>query len=130
MKERYGASLGGGDYRFGGFLELVRDGQNFLGEGLPVPSEVLSALRPYQSCLNRGIEALTPLDNSKLVQLKAVPSGCVPDRKVALKEAVKALVASGAQASEAERATQSLLDQMDTGINRFILVLEAGPPKN
>ena len=127
---RYGAGLGGGDYRFGGFLQLVKNGPNFLGERATVPSPIMPAVHQYEGCLNHGTIALQPLDSSKLTKLKAVPGSCKPVREAALDESVKAAIASGSQKPEAEREMRGLLDQIDASFARLVHLLEAGPSKN
>jgi hypothetical protein len=123
-KGHYRSALTAGDYRFGGTIQPVTDGRNFMEEGIQVPSEVLPAIHRYQGCFDRGIGALGGLDRSKLGRLKLVPQGCAADRAAALKDGVDALVAAGAPNSQAQRAMGALLDQIDRNIDRLVRIVE------
>lgn len=126
----YRTGLGGGDYRFGGQVQLVRNGPNFIGDGPPLPALIAPAVHRYQGCLDRGASALEPLDRSKLEALKAVPGNCAKVREASLAEAVQALVASGAEASWAERGMRDLLDRVEKSLGPLIEAVQAAPPKN
>ncbi len=129
VKEHNGVALASGDYRFGGFLKLITDGPNFLGEA-PVPAQIMPAIHRYGGCLDRGTRALLPLEASKLQRLKAVPSGCAADRAAALDEAVRALVETGADKEQSQRAMRGVFDQIDARFAILVHALEgARPPK-
>jgi hypothetical protein len=123
----YGTTLVGGDYRFGGKLSLVSDGPNFTGRRKPdIPLPMLPALRRYQGCVNRAIDALAPLDRSMAAKVRALPNACAGERSAALDEGVSALVAAGTQLDEATEMMRSSLDQYDEGIGQMAEQLEKG----
>ena len=116
----YNTPLAGGDYRFGGRLNLT-EGANFRGEAKSgLPREILPALRRYQGCLWTAIKALEPLEPSKKTKLKAVPASCAAIRSAALRDGVGALIASGASNDAAEVGLNGLLDQVDANFEELI----------
>ena len=123
-KMKFRETRASGDYRFGGFLNLVKEGPNFTGGGIPVPAEVMPSIQKYQACLTRATDLLVPLDRSKLAGLRAVPSGCAGERVLAVKEAVAALIAAKGEKSEAAAAVDALFKQIDQQFARLIEALE------
>lgn len=126
-KDRQLSSLGGGDYRFGGTLNLVRDGPNFTGGGIGVPAAIMAMVQRYQACLSRSTDDLVPLDRSKLDRLRAVPTGCADTRVAAIGDAVAALGKSGVEKAKATTAVAALFDRIDADFSRLIEALEHGP---
>ncbi len=124
----YGTPLAGGDYRFGGHLQLISDAPNFKGDTKSnLPPQILPAKRRYESCLRTGIKALEPLTRAKLAELKAVPAGCAATRTTALNEGISALVASGVPNDAAEKEMIGIFDRVDTGMTRFFDAVKNAP---
>jgi hypothetical protein len=126
-KGNFGTSVAGGDYMFGGSLHLVQNGPNFLDEGdVGVPAEAAPFIHRYEGCLSRAINALLPLNPSKLEKLKAVPMACAAERAAAEKQAVDALVAARMQSDEATTGVRAALDYVERTVSRLVQVLEKG----
>lgn len=120
-KRNFGTPLAGGDYQFGGRLQLVADGPNFMGEAKSnLPSEMLHAMRRYQGCLWIRLKALEPLDGSKRSRARAISAECARTRVNAYKEGIQALVASGVSTNVAEGRMTSLFDHVDASFARFL----------
>ncbi|HYC95037.1 MAG TPA: hypothetical protein VEB39_04990 [Sphingomicrobium sp.] len=125
--DNYKTSLAGGDYRFGGALNLVSEGPNFTGERKSdLPTPILPAFRRYEACLHKGIGALAPLSQTMAAKIKAVPAGCAPDRAIALRDGVDALVASGVEKQEATEEMLDALDRLDSSVASFAEIIEKG----
>jgi len=117
--------LASGDYQFGGSVEFVRDRPNFMGEQNPnLPPQIMPAIHRYEGCLKRSMKALEPLDRTKIPSLKAVPASCMTVRAAMLDEGVEALVALGAQKTDATDAMRRILDAADLGIDRMVQLVE------
>jgi hypothetical protein len=123
----YETSLAGGDYRFGGTLNLVSEGPNFVGNEKPdLPAPIMPAVHRYEGCLHKSLDMLAPLDQTMGAKIKAVPANCATERETALNEGVEALVASGIEKDEATKAMLDALEGLDSGVARFAEVVEKG----
>ena len=128
-RTRVGSSLGGGDYMFGGKLNMVTDGPNFTGQGISVPREILPFLKTYQSCLSRAVDGLKPLYPSNVGKLGSIRAKCTVSRNAALDGGVEALVAAGANRARSLAAVGAVLDRVDASFDEFIQAMNRSPAK-